>query len=105
MSFNKNKPKHAGTVSVFEIKDGKAIPSTGAFFLEDKTSIQYINNGRRHREDGPAIINTNGHLEGLIEWWWEGTPYIFETWCKVANKTDEEIVQLKLQYGPLGDNS
>ena len=47
-----------------------------------------------HRGDGPARLKEDGS-----NWWcWCGVPYTFEKWCIVTEKTEEEVVQLKLAY-------
>lgn len=48
-----------------------------------------------HRTEGPAIIYPSGNVIYVIN----GIVHSFEEWCKRLEKTDEEIVQLKLQYG------
>ena len=59
-------------------------------------SMCWINSeGYLHREDGPAKI----HLDGKNEFYYDGDWFTFEEWCEITNKTNEEIVQLKLQYG------
>lgn len=39
--------------------------------------------GKLHREDGPAIIWSNGYTD----WWYNGTPlsYTFRKWCRERN--------------------
>jgi len=59
----------------------------------DVTKFWYIN-GKRHREDGPAAIYSSGRKY----WWLYGIEYSFEDWCKILNKTDEEIIFLRLKY-------
>ena len=87
--------------------------------------LLHYKNGRVHREDGPAKI----WPDGTMEWWFNGeihnedgpsaiheyiqtTPlkytwhihgvgYTFDDWCKKLDKTDEEIILLKLKYGDL----
>ena len=49
-----------------------------------------------HREDGPAVTN---YQMKMLGWFYEGKFLTFENWCKKLNKTDEEIVKLKLEYG------
>ena len=61
---------------------------------EDGTRVYYANS-TIHRDDGPAVI----FPDGIIEWWYDDDEYSFEMWCVHAEKTDEEIVQLKLKYG------
>lgn len=50
--------------------------------------------GKIHREDGPAVI----HDDGTMTWVLNGNSCSFEFWCGCLEKTEEEIVQLKLQY-------
>ena len=52
-----------------------------------------------HRDDGPARI----HDDGTLEWAFDDIFFTFEDWCFQSGKTDEEIVQLKLQYGVSDD--
>jgi len=46
-----------------------------------------------HNEDGPAII-----FNGNYFWFLNDERYLFEEWCKILNKSDEEIIFLKLKY-------
>ena len=51
--------------------------------------------GWLHRTDGPARIWPEIND---ISWWYEGQRFNFLQWCRMANKTEEEIVMLKLKY-------
>lgn len=65
--------------------------------------VQY---GKLHRDDGPAIINENDlpiMVAGVfqkkgISWWWRGDQHTFESWCKMTNKTPEEVTALVLEW-------
>lgn len=57
-------------------------------------STQYWMDGRQHklhRTDGPAMLRA----DGTREWWLNGVEYSFSYWCKLTNKTEEEIAKLK----------
>jgi len=54
----------------------------------------WIVNGQNHREDGPAII----HSDGSKAWYLNGIIYTFEEWLEKLNKSDEEKVFLRLKY-------
>ena len=49
---------------------------------------------RIHRSDGPALIWNSGRLS----WYYYGSRMSFYDWCMQLNKTEEEIVILKLKY-------
>ena len=51
--------------------------------------------GKLHREDGPAIIRPNKKYYG---WYFTGMHVPFVAWCNLTEKTDEEIVLLKMKY-------
>lgn len=51
--------------------------------------------GLFHSYDGPAIEWD----DGSVEWWLNGNQYSFNKWCKLTNKSKEEIVELILIYG------
>ena len=82
--------------TVFDLKTGK--PAKGNYILENEDMIQYIEDGLRHRDDGPAIIYHAGDHEGDIEWWWHGRAYFFDDWCNASKASEELITLLKLQY-------
>jgi hypothetical protein len=67
--------------------DGSYMDSYGAcrWFNEE---------GRRHREEGPAVISPNSNMG----WWLNGLRYSFNMWCIELNKTDEAKMMLRLQY-------
>ncbi|MCR4939031.1 MAG: hypothetical protein K5930_02840 [Treponemataceae bacterium] len=50
-----------------ELKDdGKVLP---AIESKDGTHVEFYENGKLHRKDGPAIIDL---LDNIEEWWFEG---------------------------------
>tara|TARA_B110000259_G_scaffold149658_1_gene168931 strand:+ start:1376 stop:1639 length:264 start_codon:yes stop_codon:yes gene_type:complete len=51
--------------------------------------------GQRHREDGPAIFTTEGHIYWCFN---DNQDLDFNEWCMLTNKTDEEKMMLRLQY-------
>jgi len=51
-------------------------------------------NGELHREDGPAVE----YDDGINFWYLNNIEYSFEDWCEKLNKTDEEIIFLRLKY-------
>jgi len=55
---------------------------------------RWIVNGNLHREDGPAIM----YPHRSIRWCINGRQYPFVEWCNKLNKSDEEIIFLKLKY-------
>ena len=84
-------------LTVFELKTGK--PAMGKYILENETTTQYVEDGVRHRNDGPAVIYHSGKCKGDIEWWWQGKVCnFFEDWCHVSEASEELITILKLQY-------
>ena len=84
------------TFTVFDLKTGK--PAKGKFILKNETETQHIQNGFKHRDDGPAVIFHSGENEGDVEWWWEGRIYFFHDWCYVSKASEELKTLLKLQY-------
>ena len=74
----------------------------GDFHREDGPAIicsdgrkYWYKNGKFHREDGPAEIWPNG----TKMWWLNGEIYSFSEWIKVVNISDEEKMELMLYYG------
>jgi hypothetical protein len=59
----------------------------------------YNDEGALHREDGPAIIHTGCGSRCRSHWWLYGINYSFNKWLIKVNKTDEEKMILRLQYG------
>ena len=81
-------------------KDRDEEPCFMVYYHETGTTCWFRRgDGFRHREDGPSVI----YSDGIVEWHFEDKGYTFEKWCELTNKTDEEIVQLKLQYGRYGN--
>jgi len=62
--------------------------------VDNERSKYYYNNGKRHRENGPAIIYYNGD----VRWYLNGIKYSFEEWIEKTSLTDEEKIFLKLKY-------
>jgi len=65
-----------------------------AIIWPDNSTFWYLH-GRCHRDDGPAVHYTSGDS---FTWWFDGRNYTFKEWCKVTNKTPEDILYLKLKY-------
>jgi len=62
------------------------------YFNGDK---EWLVNGFLHREDGPAVIYNNGSFL----WFLNNVRFSFKKWCEKLNKTDEEIIFLRIKYG------
>ena len=54
----------------------------------------YVQNGKYHRTDGPAIIFANEF--DSVGWRLYGMPYTFDNYVIEAEWTDEQIVEWKL---------
>jgi hypothetical protein len=62
-------------------------------------NIRWYNaEGQLHREDGPAVLYS-AYNRDKINWWVKDVKYSFDEWCIEMNKTDEEKMLLRLQYG------
>jgi len=54
----------------------------------------YYVNGKKHRENGPAVEYYNG----IKDWYLNGLFYPFEEWLELAPISNEEKILLKLKY-------
>jgi hypothetical protein len=80
----------------FIIKHYDAIEQSDGRYLDRDGVITWFNElGQYHREDGPSLIYSSGH----IDWFLNGVNYTFADWCNKLNKTDEDKMMLRLQYG------
>ena len=72
----------------------------GHAVLTERGNKAWIQNGKFHRADGPAVecIDFKGQEHCSIKFWYEGKWLPFEKWCIVANAPDELICMLKLKY-------
>ena len=66
------------------------------FYAISGAEVWYNKNHLYHRVDGPAYINKK---DKYVEWWYDGTPMLFDAWCEITGKTEDEKLYLKLQYG------
>jgi len=66
-----------------------------SYCVEHSIGKIWIINGKRHREDGPAVEC----YDGTNYWCMNGRKYSFVEWCNKLNKSDEEKVFLSLKYG------
>jgi hypothetical protein len=81
-----------------DIDDYEAVEQPDGSWLHNDGDVCWYNEEcKYHREDGPAIIPKNSKKTALC-WWLDNTSYTFDRWCIELNKTDEEIMLLKLQY-------
>lgn len=60
---------------------------------EDGNKSHYKNNVL-HRDDGPAVIYSDGDMEWCIN----GTEYTFEEYCEELNLSQEQVLKLALKY-------
>ena len=74
----------------------------GKYHRTDGPAIEYANgdkiwykNGKYHRTDGPAIEYANGKKY----WYIDGNEYSFSEWCEKTNLSREEKCELVLIYG------
>ena len=84
---------------------------------DNRGNIQYTLYGKRHREDGPAIISANGgqswYLNGKLHredgpaiitakgnhaWCLNDNEYPFIDFCKQLKLSEEDITFLKLKF-------
>jgi hypothetical protein len=73
-----------------------ALEQPDGSYIDDIGDIFWYNEaGEYHREDGPAVIYNDGHVDWLLH----SHPHTFESWCIELNKTDEAKMLLRLQYG------
>ena len=95
----------AGMVSydpnIIEIKnnDGELHCEDGPALYSSDLQAWFINN-KRHREDGPAVVYFKGGLykKGSLKWCYYDREYSFKAWCEITEKTEDEIIQLKLKW-------
>jgi hypothetical protein len=66
----------------------------GSYIFPDGTIRWYNDEGRSHREDGPASI----YLDGRVYWYLNDKNYPFNRWCTEVNIPDEQKLLLRLQY-------
>lgn len=53
-----------------------------------------VQNGTLHSTVGPTLV----YEDNETVWCIEGESYPFDTWCKLTNKTEEEIFLLKICF-------
>lgn len=54
--------------------------------VNDNDREEWFRDGKRHCEDGPAVIN---HKTGYKEWWLNGVQYSEEEWKDKLNPAKE----------------
>jgi hypothetical protein len=75
---------------------GAVEQSDGSYVDRFAATSWYNEEGSLHREEGPSCILTNG----TVYWCLNGLTYpSFDAWCEKLNKTDEDKMMLRLQYG------
>ena len=78
----------------FAINQYGAVEQSDGSYVDREGNITWYNDaGEWHREDGPAVIKSDGE----IYWYFNGREYKFDEWLKL-NKTDEEKMMLRLRY-------
>jgi hypothetical protein len=80
----------------YNIKYGEAIQQpNGSYINVNNTVTWYNEQDACHREDGPAIIYSNGSAA----WYLDGNVYPFKEWLILTPISDEQKLLLRLQYG------
>jgi hypothetical protein len=67
----------------------------GSVLYEDGVIVWYNEIDDIHRENAPAAV----YEDGRVEWYLHNHEYTFDEWCIALNKTDEDKMMLRLQYG------
>jgi len=82
----------------YHIKKYAAVEQSDGSWLHSRDGDVYWYNeeGYLHREDGPAVISSDG---GVVEWWLNGNYYYVDDWLIELNKSDECKMMLRLCYG------
>jgi len=71
----------------------------GSWYGSDMMFVRYSVNGQSyHCDDGPAMWPAEATGTGKVCWYLSGEIYSFEKWCERLNKTDKEMMLLKLQW-------
>jgi hypothetical protein len=80
----------------YAIDDYEAVEQPDGSYVDMEGVITWYNElGYYHRKDGPALT----YLTGRVYWFINGRRYSFDGWCIQLNKTDEDAMMLRLQYG------
>jgi hypothetical protein len=89
-NFNFMSHKH------YNIKYGKAIQQPNRSYINANNTVTWYNEQDAcHREDGPAVIYSNGSAT----WYLDGKQYLFKEYLILTPITDEQKLILRLQYG------
>ena len=102
--MRKRHSKFTGIVTVENCKmwyvDGKLHREDGPAFEAGNGSKEWYIDDLRHRTDGPAVVYFKGGLykKGSLKWCYYDREYSFKAWCEITEKTEDEIIQLKLKW-------
>lgn len=66
----------------------------GPAFIDPKLGEVWYKFGKVHRDDGPAVI----HLNGDCRFYLDDGGYTFDEWCKILNKSEEDICMLRFRF-------
>jgi hypothetical protein len=79
----------------FDIKRYDAVEQSDGSYMDNTGNIMWYNEyGDYHRDDGPAVIESNGDAYWRIH----GETLSFAEWCKKTRKSDEAKMMLRLRY-------
>jgi hypothetical protein len=72
-----------------------AVEQPDGSYIDNISLIMWYNEaGERHREDGPAMIGT----DGVMQWILNDIMYTFDEWLIKLNKNEGDKMLLRLQY-------
>jgi hypothetical protein len=63
-------------------------------------NLIWAHEGRIHNNKGPAVLSTRG----MIEFFLNGTKYNFKSWLGSVNITEEEKLELYIEYANICNN-
>jgi hypothetical protein len=78
-----------------DMRISNAQPQPNGSYLNKRGMVTWYNHiGQRHKEDGPAVIWSNGNTY----WYINGNEYTLKEYLKLSPITDEQKLLLRLQY-------
>jgi hypothetical protein len=79
----------------YDIQHHDALEQSDGSYINSYGDITWYNEaGKYHREDGPAVL----YSEGVVGWNIHGLPMTFRKWLTKSTASDEHKMLLRLRY-------
>ena len=83
-------------IKIWSNEEGKLHRDDGPAMIWADGTEEWFFNGKRHRTDGPAAI----WADGTEEWWLNNKKYSFQEWADKLNLDQKARLEMVMKWNP-----